>query len=151
MNQKYYYVYGHYDNGELVYVGKGQGGRLLSTSSRHNKHHSSFMYNKINDGDITFAKILHTKLNEQEALELEKEMIVKHQPVYNKKLTHKELDRARKIAMNASRASMKCISTPAGEFESVSEASRYYGVTPGAIWHRIKDKPTEYYYITEPK
>ena len=41
----------------------------------------------------------------------------------------------------------KRIVTPAGEFDSVKEASEYYGVTPGAISQRLTAKKPGYGYL----
>jgi len=144
-----FYVYAHYEDDILVYIGKGQGGRVLSTNARLNKPHRQFMMSQIHNGNIAFAKILKTGLHEQEALSVERAMIKEHQPKFNRRYTEKQAVKAKEIAMNASRASMKPVQTPAGVFESARAAARYYGVTSGAIWHRIKDNPDEYYYIKD--
>lgn len=141
-----YYVYEHYDQGELVYVGKGTGGRIVATTRNANKNHNEFVKDRLNSGDLSFAKFVATGLTEAEALDVERKLIQERQPRYNKRYTEAQADKAREVAKIASEASMKRVHTPAGVFESISAAARHYGVTPGAIWHRIKDKPKEFYY-----
>jgi hypothetical protein len=146
-----YYVYEHYDQGELVYVGKGTGGRIVATTRAANKSHNQFVKDRLNSGDLSFARFVATGLTESEALDVERELIKQHQPRYNRRYTDSQAVRAREVAKQASEASMKPIQTPDGQFESISAAARHYGVTPGAIWHRIKDKPEDYYYVTKEK
>ena len=142
----HFYVYEHYDHDELVYVGKGQGGRIVSTTRQANKIHNEFIIERLNSGDLSFARFVTVGLTEQEALDLERDLIKKHQPRYNRRYTDKQATRAREVANQATKASMKRVLTPAGEFESISEAARHYGLTPGAIWHRIKSHPTQFSY-----
>ncbi len=144
-----FYVYTHKDGDTVVYVGKGQGGRVLTTTGRLNKHHLDFMLTRLHSGDLSFAEITHCKLTESDALAIEKELINTLQPLYNRRYTEKQSEKAKAIAMRASKASMKPVHTPAGVFESARAAARYYKVTSGAIWHRIKDNPTEYFYVKD--
>lgn len=147
--EQMFYVYIHKDGDEVVYVGKGTGGRVLTTTGRLNKKHLSFMMEKLNRGDISFAEITHAGLSELDALVIERHIIQEKQPRFNRRYTARQAQKAKDVAMNATRASMKIVTTPDGVFESISAAARHYNVTPGAIWHRIKDKPEDYFYTKE--
>lgn len=144
--EKTFYVYQHKEGNEVVYVGKGQGGRIVATTRQTNSQHQQWMSNRLNRGDLLFAEFIATGLLEQEALLLEQQLIKQLQPRFNKRFTQRQHDKAKAIALAASKASEKSINTPAGVFPSLSAAAKHYNVTVGAIWHRIKNKPQEYFY-----
>jgi hypothetical protein len=85
---KNFYVYVHYDNDEtnIVYVGKGSGGRAWDTrsSTRSNNEHMQWMNNKILNNE-SFVKIIETKVISSHALELESLILSYSKPKFNNK------------------------------------------------------------------
>ena len=73
-----YYVYGHYLNDELVYIGKGQKNRFKEWN-RINQDHSELIKNR-----TIKPKILANNLEENIALDIEDALIKKHNPKFNK-------------------------------------------------------------------
>lgn len=73
-----YYVYFHYHNDELVYIGKGKRDRFKNWKSRSSKEHSEL----IKDGFID-CKIISNNLDESIALDIEDALIKKHKPKFN--------------------------------------------------------------------
>lgn len=86
MDDNRFYVYGHYDGEELVYVGMGQKGRAFdcrSDSSRQSHPHTQFMVEKLTNGDTSFVKFFQTRMSREDADKLEKELIKQHDPKFN--------------------------------------------------------------------
>lgn len=105
MNDNRFYVYGHYDGDELVYIGMGQKGRAFdcrSDSSRQNNVHTNFMIEKLTDGDVSFVKFFETHLSKVEADSLEKKLIRQYDPKFNlahtsRKTVHKGEDNKKSV------------------------------------------------------
>lgn len=72
-----YYVYGHYtkDTGDLFYIGKGTGNRAWMKNNRSKKWHEV-----VNSRGFTF-KLLNENLESEEAIELERKLILENQKV----------------------------------------------------------------------
>lgn len=82
MNKEVYIAYGN-DN-EVLYVGQGNTGRhkhCLSGTS-HNKDLNRYYFKNGEDGSIR-VDILHTNLTQDEAVEIEMEVINKLKPLFN--------------------------------------------------------------------
>lgn len=77
-----YYVYAHYDEGEIVYVGKGCMDRAYTSRRRQPEHMEWMNYNIINE--IKFVDMVSRNLSEDEANTFEKLLIAKLQPRWNK-------------------------------------------------------------------
>lgn len=85
-----YYVYAHYDCDEknIVYIGKGSGGRAWdarpTTRGNNGGHndHCGWICNKILDNQ-SFVKILVSRVNSSEALEIEGLLKAMIKPVFN--------------------------------------------------------------------
>ena len=78
-----FYVYFHMDGDEIVYVGKGSRGRAWDCQTGKNRSaaHSEFMLDRLPFLDIKFPS---HGITEDEADSLEKLMIGKHQPKFNR-------------------------------------------------------------------
>ena len=74
------YVYAHYDNGELVYLGKGKNGRAWTTCSR-GKEHEEWMREKLPELDVRF---IAKNLDANTARDLEKSMLKVLHPRWNR-------------------------------------------------------------------
>ena len=82
---KEYYVYGAYGlHGELLYIGKGSGNRYQHCNSgiSSNKALNRYYFANGEEGSIT-VKILHHFDDDKSALQCEKDLIIKHEPLYN--------------------------------------------------------------------
>tara|TARA_R110000822_G_scaffold174277_1_gene313924 strand:+ start:257 stop:679 length:423 start_codon:yes stop_codon:yes gene_type:complete len=73
-----FYVYFHYLDGDLVYIGKGKDNRFKNWTSRNSKEHSEL----IRDGVVN-CKIIANSLEESVALDIEDALIKKHKPKFN--------------------------------------------------------------------
>ena len=73
-----FYVYFHYLNDEVVYIGKGQGNRFKNWKGRAIKEHSDLLKD-----DILSTKIIATNLEEDVALDIEDALIKNYEPKYN--------------------------------------------------------------------
>ena len=73
-----FYVYFHYLDDDLVYIGKGKDDRFKNWNSRTFKEHSEL----IRDGFIK-CKIIANSLEEGVALDIEDALIKKHKPKFN--------------------------------------------------------------------
>tara|TARA_R110001606_G_C14935052_1_gene598462 strand:+ start:70 stop:495 length:426 start_codon:yes stop_codon:yes gene_type:complete len=73
-----YYVYFHYLNDELVYIGKGTGERVNNWSSRNDYDHSML----IAEGSIV-SVIISNNLTSENALMIESALIKQYNPKYN--------------------------------------------------------------------
>ena len=73
-----YYVYFHYLNEEIVYIGKGKGERASSWKDRSNKEHSELL----KAGLISEVLIANNLVNDI-ALLIESSLISKLKPIYN--------------------------------------------------------------------
>lgn len=143
-----YYVYAHvYDNREIIYIGKGKGGRAFAETGRKEVH-KEFMLSHLTDGNFSFVVLLYKNLSESEALEIEAEMIRKYQPAYNNYYTEiwKESNKTRG-QKGADKTKKKC-KTPLGTFDSLTEAARAYNFKDaGSILYRIKNKVEGFVYV----
>lgn len=72
------YVYFHYLNDELVYIGKGTNERMFNWSNRTNDTHAQL----IKDGVIK-VEIIANNLTDSNALMIEDLLIKEHKPKYN--------------------------------------------------------------------
>jgi len=72
------YVYFHYLEGELVYIGKGVGERCFNWVNRTSEEHSELIKN----GNIDI-EIIANNLTDSNALMIEELLIEKHRPKYN--------------------------------------------------------------------
>lgn len=78
-----YYIYFHLNDDEVVYVGKGIGGRAWSTE-RCKEDHIVWANKMIRKEKwASSVKIVKFDLNETSAYQLEKELIEKYQPKFN--------------------------------------------------------------------
>lgn len=78
-----YYVYGHYVNDELVYIGKGTDNRAWS-SKRFNLNHQNWASERIMSNSWgNCVKILIPNLSSKEAREQEKKLIETCKPKWN--------------------------------------------------------------------
>jgi hypothetical protein len=83
-----FYVYQHIDeDGSVVYVGKGRYARAWR-HERRNPEHTKWMSEQL---PFLNVKIAFCNCTSEQALALEKELIVKLQPKYNKDYTQKGL------------------------------------------------------------
>lgn len=143
-----YYVYSHIDDmGELVYIGKGKGGRAFSEINRKSDH-KQFMLYYLSHGATCFVKFLHINLDEKEALKIEEELIKEWQPKFNNYFTDvwKESNKTRGLK-GAEVTKRKC-RTPLGEFSSLSDAARAHGFKDvGSILYRIKKQREGFEYV----
>ena len=76
-----YYVYFHMKEGQIVYIGKGSGGRAWNTA-RTNDYHSEWLEESILN-NTNFVHMAATRLGEKEAYDLESSLIAQHKPIYN--------------------------------------------------------------------
>jgi len=72
-----YYVYGHYLNDELVYIGKGKDNRFQSWNRGSNEHQELIKNRKIK------PKIIANNLEESISLDIESALIEKYKPKFN--------------------------------------------------------------------
>jgi len=92
MIKELYYLYQHVDpdSGEIVYIGMGTGSRAWATGTSSGSHrspaHSMWISNLYEQGftmgDI--AKVTHTLLTKDHALDLELNLIKEVKPIYNR-------------------------------------------------------------------
>jgi hypothetical protein len=85
----------------------------------------------------------------------------KNHPMYGKKHTEESKQKIRQKRKNQiftseqiekrTKKLYKSLQTPDGIFESRQKAAEYYNVDPATLNHRMKTKPTEYYYIKKVK
>ena len=92
---KKYYVYCAYGiNDEVLYIGKGSGNRYqhCNNGASANRDLNRYYFTNGEEGSIT-VKILHHFDDDKSALQCEKDLIIKHKPLYNtdfcKKTTRK--------------------------------------------------------------
>ena len=85
-----YYVYGHLETetGQVVYIGKGCAGRAWNTNMRSEEHISWMESHDLWQCVFSYA----TGLSNEEAYELESDLIKEHSPVFNKYLKNQEED-----------------------------------------------------------
>lgn len=80
-----YYVYAHHDMaGTIVYIGKGSKGRCLDFSKRSPEHYD-FMDKSIDQG-LGFVEILKAGLTDDQARAIERRLIKKLKPLFNKQM-----------------------------------------------------------------
>lgn len=78
-----YYVYGHYLDNKLVYVGKGTNNRAWS-GKRYNSDHQSWAHKQIMSNNWgNCVKILKSNLSSKEAYAEEKALIEELEPMWN--------------------------------------------------------------------
>lgn len=80
-----WYVYTHTDptTGEIVYVGEGTGQRFAAVNTRA-ADHSNFLKEVIHDKHLNCFSIVESRLTKEEAREIEKQLIAKYNPKFNK-------------------------------------------------------------------
>lgn len=143
-----YYVYCHVDElGEIVYVGKGKGGRAFAECNRKGGH-KQFMLDYLSRGETDFVKFLHINLDETEALKIEEDFIKNNQPKFNRYFTDiwKEANKTR--GLKGAEVTKKKCKTPLGEFPSLSAATKAHGFKDvGSILYRIKNKRKGFEYV----
>ncbi len=83
MQTKKYYTYAHKDGADIVYIGKGCGGRVYAREGRTTQEHRDFIRHRQDSGDYTYATILESGLTEKQAFERESSLISELQPKYN--------------------------------------------------------------------
>lgn len=83
-----WYVYTHTDptTGEIVYVGEGTGQRFSAVNTRANDH-SQFLKEVIHNKRLDCFQIVESRLTKAEARAIEKQLINKYKPKFNKALT----------------------------------------------------------------
>ena len=82
MNKEVYIAYG--ENNEVLYVGQGNVGRhkhCLSGTS-HNRNLNRYYFKNGEDGSIR-VEVLHTSITQDEAIEIERELINSLKPLFN--------------------------------------------------------------------
>lgn len=142
------YVYLHKDDGVIVYVGSGTGGRAWSCkgTDRRNPDHKEWIENCILDG-IDFVQIVGTRMSESDARELEKRLITAHQPRFNIEGTEKGLINQRKRMEAAKTVHYRKVLAGGIEFPSVVEAAAYHTCHPKTIDYRIAVGKPGYKYL----
>jgi hypothetical protein len=80
-----WYVYTHADpdTGEIVYVGEGTGQRFAAVNTR-SADHSAFLKEMIHDKRTDCFNIVESRLTKEQARAIEKQLIAKYNPKYNK-------------------------------------------------------------------
>ena len=98
MSKKYYVYCAYGVNNEILYIGKGSGNRYqhCNNGASANKDLNRYYFTNGEEGSIT-VKILHHFDDDKSALQWEKDLIIKHKPLYNtdfcKKTTRKVKNR----------------------------------------------------------
>ena len=98
MSKKYYVYCAYGVNNEILYIGKGSGNRYqhCNNGASANKDLNRYYFTNGEEGSIT-VKILHHFDDDKSALQYEKDLIIKHKPLYNtdfcKKTTRKVKNR----------------------------------------------------------
>ena len=143
-----YYVYAHReDNGEIVYIGKGHGGRAFSTNNRKGEH-GPFMMERLTNGDSSFVMFSATHLSSEEALVEEERWIKAAQPKFNRFFTDEWKEANKERGLKGANATKKKCKTPLGSFESLTEAARRHGYKDaGSISYRIRKGFKYYEYV----
>ena len=135
-----YYVYGHYDQDELVYVGYGKGGRAVKSEGR-SKEHRTWMEEQIIE-KCDFYNFFEKCTTRTAARQLEKELIKEHSPRFNVEYTPEWYEKQLASATAAGRISAakrkRAVITPAGTFPSTVEAGKHYSVDQNTIRNRVK-------------
>tara|TARA_R110000803_G_scaffold22170_3_gene55382 strand:+ start:1414 stop:1836 length:423 start_codon:yes stop_codon:yes gene_type:complete len=72
-----YYVYAHYVDNNIVYIGKGKDERLFSYNRTNSKHSDL-----VRDGKIELV-IISNNMTELNALLIERLLIAHHNPIFN--------------------------------------------------------------------
>jgi hypothetical protein len=83
LNRWYVYTHTDPDTGEIVYVGEGTGQRFAAVNTR-SADHSKFLKEVIHDKNLTCFSIIESRLTKERAREIEKELIAKYNPKFNK-------------------------------------------------------------------
>ena len=80
-----WYVYTHTDpaTGEIVYVGEGTGQRFAAVNTR-SADHSAFLKEMIHNKGTDCFSIVESRLTKQQAREIERALIARYNPKYNK-------------------------------------------------------------------
>jgi hypothetical protein len=80
-----WYVYTHTDptTGEIVYVGEGTGQRFAAVNTR-DAPHSQFLKEVIHDKKLDCFCIVESRLTKDQARTIERELIAKYRPRFNK-------------------------------------------------------------------
>jgi hypothetical protein len=80
-----WYVYTHTDpeTGEIVYVGEGTGQRFAAVNTRATDH-STFLKEVIHNKNLNCFNIVESRLTKEQARGIEKQLIAKYNPKFNK-------------------------------------------------------------------
>ena len=143
-----YYVYAHInENGEIVYIGKGKGGRAFAETNRKGSH-KDFMLNYLSKGETHFVKFLELHLDEKDALSIEASLIREYQPAYNNFFTDAWKEDNKTRGLKGAEVTKKKCMTPMGEFDSLTSAAHANGFKhAGSIASKIKNKTKGYSYV----
>ena len=145
-----FYIYAHYDENEIVYIGKGNGGRAWTTSGR-DAPHKHFMEERLNDGKAEFVKILETGLHHNQVVELEELVIKTMQPRYNKFFSEDWKSKNKTRGLKGAEKSSKAVKTPLGVFPSCRAAADAHEIKYATLINRVKSpskKMEGYQYVS---
>lgn len=136
-----YYVYGHYDQDELVYIGYGRGGRVAKSEGR-SMDHKKWMEKAIVNKDDFYSFFLKDA-SRKDARALEKKLIKESNTRFNKEYTPewyaKRAVSAAKAGLTSANKKRKSVNTPDGFFKSLVEAGKFYGVNQNTIRNRVRN------------
>jgi hypothetical protein len=145
---KKFYVYAHMDEDEIVYIGLGRNDRAWVTGCRRNQEHKDFMNERYAEGDSSFVVLLEQKLSEDDAKSLEKRLIQKEQPKYNREYTESHKQTMKEISKKAVEVTQKAVVTPMGKFSSITKAAEAHKAPQTTISYRCRTETFEdYYYV----
>jgi DNA-binding NarL/FixJ family response regulator len=87
LNRKYVYTHVHPETNEVFYVGLGSNDRAwaITSKSRH-PDHRAYLLDLVEEGYVAsdWTIIVERNLDNNSAFELERRLIVEHQPFFNK-------------------------------------------------------------------
>lgn len=121
------YVYLHYDEDEVVYVGMGKGGRCWDThGSRRNVEHLKWLNTQL---PYLKYEIVSTSENRPEILKLERELIKRYSPKFNighsRELKEEEIKAHRVLMLKINNQQKHC--THCNQRFSLGMFSRWHG------------------------
>ena len=83
LNRWYVYTHSDPETGEIVYVGEGTGQRFAAVNTR-DATHSQFLKEVIHDKKLDCFCIVESRLTKEQAREIERGLIAKYNPKFNK-------------------------------------------------------------------